>query len=123
MKYNYQMIKLLVFYTIIGMNITGCSKNDAHIDSNHGTDDTERPSDLDNEPNGVSFGRMIGVNGFDWEYTNAANAFDDRKFELIKTFTGFRQYLDWDRIEEKEGFIDSVMMKFIKKTTKMASRR
>lgn len=104
MKYNYQMIKLLVFYTIIGMNITGCSKNDAHVDSNHGTDDTERPSDLDNEPNGVSFGRMIGVNGFDWEYTNAANAFDDRKFELIKTFTGFRQYLDWDRIEEKEGF-------------------
>lgn len=105
MNYTHQMIKILIFYVIIGMNITGCSKNG--VDKDSGSDDgsdTEQQTDVDNEPNGVAFGNMIGVNGFDWEYTNANNAFDNRKFELIRTFTGFRQYLDWDRIEEKEGF-------------------
>ncbi|GGG98239.1 hypothetical protein GCM10007415_37260 [Parapedobacter pyrenivorans] len=103
MKYSYQMIKLSVFYIILGMNIIGCSKNGAREDSIQGPD-IERPSDVGNKPNGIPFSNMLGVNGFDWEYTNNTNAFDDRKFELIKTFTGFRQYLDWDRIEEKEGF-------------------
>lgn len=103
MKFNYQMIKLFLCYIAIGMNITGCSKNENSTDNEKGI---ERPSDdLDHAPNHSPFANMIGVNGFDWEYfTDQTADFDNRKFELIQTFTGFRQYLDWDRIEEKEGY-------------------
>lgn len=102
MKYNELMAHISALCVIIGMSVFGCTKHDTPTDDNRDPE-TELPSDLDNEPNGVPFSNMIGVNGFDWEYTTS-NTFDERKFELIKTFTGFRQYLDWGFIEEKEGF-------------------
>lgn len=53
---------------------------------------------------GTLFKDMIGVNGFDWEYTKSnSSELDNNKIELIKTFNGLRQYLDWEKIEPKEG--------------------
>lgn len=96
------MIKLFLCYIVIGMNVIGCAKKDTGVDNDPAT---ELPSEVDHEPNDVPFSNMIGVNGFDWEYlTDQTANFDNQKFEQIRTFTGFRQYLDWDRIEEKEGY-------------------
>jgi hypothetical protein len=50
-----------------------------------------------------AFESMIGINGFEWEYLNNSNKFDQKRFELIKTFSGFRHYLDWEKIEPVEG--------------------
>lgn len=53
---------------------------------------------------GVLMTDMLGVNGFDWEYTqDNSGDLDVNKINLINSFSGFRQYLDWDKIENKEG--------------------
>ena len=98
------MFKLFLLYTVLGMNIASCAKD--HVPSSE-TPNEPVPSSSDDTQNPASttpFKQMIGVNGFDWEYTNKSNALDEQKLNLIKTFSGFRQYLDWDRIEEKEGY-------------------
>lgn len=56
---------------------------------------------------GTKFRDVLGVNGFDWEYTaDNSSQLDQGKINLINTFTGFRQYLDWDKIEPREGAFD-----------------
>ncbi|HWW42409.1 hypothetical protein [Pedobacter sp.] len=48
---------------------------------------------------------MFGVNGFEWDFYDSKYSFDTTKFNLIKNFSGFRHFLDWDRIEpEKDVF-------------------
>lgn len=65
------------------------------------------PSAGDGINSGILLTNMLGVNGFDWEYTKEnSREFDNRKLDLIKSFTGFRQYLDWEKIESKEGYYD-----------------
>ncbi|SMD12938.1 beta-galactosidase [Pedobacter nyackensis] len=55
----------------------------------------------------IRFSDLLGVNGFEWEYTfDNSNNLDPNKVDLINSFTGFRQYLDWEKIEPKEGFYD-----------------
>ncbi|MDR6782485.1 hypothetical protein ABIE26_001027 [Pedobacter africanus] len=56
---------------------------------------------------GTKFRDVLGVNGFDWEYTvDNSSQLDQNKVNLINAFTGFRQYLDWERIEPREGAFD-----------------
>lgn len=89
--------KLIIYLLLIGMNFSNCAKGPASKSDDD--DNIEVPANTSSIP----FKDMIGVNGFDWEYTNGT-AFNEQKFKLIQTFTGFRQYLDWDRIEGREGF-------------------
>lgn len=46
---------------------------------------------------------MFGVNGFEWDFYDSHYSFDTAKYRLIKTFSGFRHFLDWDRIEPEKG--------------------
>lgn len=46
---------------------------------------------------------MFGVNGFEWDFYDKQYNFDTVKFNLVKTFSGFRHFLDWDRIEPEKG--------------------
>lgn len=46
---------------------------------------------------------MFGVNGFEWDFYDAHYNFDTAKYNLIKTFSGFRHFLDWYRIEPEKG--------------------
>ncbi|WP_316836946.1 beta-galactosidase [Pedobacter nutrimenti] len=64
------------------------------------------------------FKNMLGINGFEWEYIkgNGSNQLDNDKVGLISTFSGFRHYLDWEKIEPKEGvfnlnFYDQIYQK------------
>ncbi len=47
----------------------------------------------------------FGANGFEWDFYNPfdADEIDETKFNAVKSFTGFRHYLDWDKLEAREG--------------------
>ncbi len=48
----------------------------------------------------------FGINGYEWNFENALVdplKIDEKKFQLIKGFAGFRHYLDWKKLEEKKG--------------------
>ncbi|KQM78508.1 hypothetical protein ASE74_13470 [Pedobacter sp. Leaf216] len=51
------------------------------------------------------FKAFLGVNAFEWDYTTEVNhgQVDEARFQIIKSFSGIRHYLDWQRIENKEG--------------------
>jgi hypothetical protein len=59
--------------------------------------------------NPVLLNDMFGINGFEWDFlSNPDNPNDpthiyEPRMELIKTFTGFRHYIDWDKIESTPG--------------------
>jgi endoglucanase len=49
---------------------------------------------------------MLGVNGFEWDFVNPkidSRKIDATKYAGIKHFTGFRHYLDWERMENEKG--------------------
>lgn len=46
---------------------------------------------------------MFGVNGFEWDFYDNHYNFDSAKFKLVTNFSGFRHFLDWDRIEPEKG--------------------
>ena len=48
---------------------------------------------------------FFGVNGFEWNFEDPKNSGSLDMFMLnaVKSFTGFRHYLDWEKIENKEG--------------------
>lgn len=54
---------------------------------------------------GIKMKDMLGINAFEWDYVdpNATGVIDEAKMNLIKSFGGVRHYLDWQRIEPKEG--------------------
>ena len=47
----------------------------------------------------------FGANGFEWDFYNPfdADEIDETKFNAVKSFTGFRHYIDWDKLEAREG--------------------
>jgi hypothetical protein len=53
------------------------------------------------------FSNAAGVNGFEWDFvvpsSTTSRIINPVKYEAIKAFTGFRHYLDWQRIENTEG--------------------
>jgi len=53
----------------------------------------------------VAFKNFLGVNAFEWDFTIDANRgnVDESKFKTIQIFSGVRHYLDWERIENKDG--------------------
>ena len=48
---------------------------------------------------------FLGVNGFEWDFCDphAPDVLAGSKLEAMKSFAGFRHYLDWERIEPMEG--------------------
>ena len=48
---------------------------------------------------------FFGVNAFEWDFEapNDPGRLDPARIAAIKNFTGFRHYLDWDKLESKEG--------------------
>ena len=56
-----------------------------------------------------TFNNMLGVNAFEWDFLqdpknpNDASKIFEPKMEIIKSFGGFRHYLDWQKVEPKRG--------------------
>jgi hypothetical protein len=46
---------------------------------------------------------MFGINGFEWDFYDSHYNFDTTKFKLLSSFSGFRHFLDWERIEPEKG--------------------
>ncbi|MFC0185799.1 hypothetical protein ACFFJX_26540 [Pseudarcicella hirudinis] len=47
----------------------------------------------------------FGVNGFEWDFFDPYNAIDidPNKLKAFKPFSGFRHYMDWEKLENVEG--------------------
>ncbi len=67
--------------------------------------DTQKFTTALSTENPVFLKDFLGVNGFEWDFLSAPDVsrIDDQKMELIKSFGGFRHYLDWDKIEATPG--------------------
>lgn len=52
---------------------------------------------------------LLGINAFEWDFLQSpdeptiGNRIYEPKFELIKSFGMVRHYLDWEKLEDKEG--------------------
>ncbi|QKG57443.1 hypothetical protein GKZ68_12915 [Hymenobacter sp. BRD128] len=53
----------------------------------------------------IKLAQELGVNGFEWdvEAPNAPGQIDETRLKGLKNFTGFRHYLDWQKLESTEG--------------------
>ncbi|WP_352432871.1 hypothetical protein [Mucilaginibacter sp. PAMB04168] len=57
----------------------------------------------------TAFKNLLGVNAFEWNFlqnpadVNNGMQIYEPKMQVIKTFAGVRHYLDWGRIESKQG--------------------
>ena len=49
--------------------------------------------------------QMFGANGFEWNFEapNNPGQVDPPSFKAAKTFTGFRHYMDWEKLEASQG--------------------
>lgn len=47
----------------------------------------------------------FGINSFEWNFLKSSNAslIDENKMPAFKAFTGFRQYMDWEKVEHFEN--------------------
>ena len=47
----------------------------------------------------------LGINGFEWDFYDTRNSslIDEKKLKAMKSFSGFRHYIDWDKLEASEG--------------------
>ncbi|ETZ22610.1 beta-galactosidase [Pedobacter sp. V48] len=96
---------LLVFTIFAGLSCSCCKKT---LPVATVEDKTNLNLITEANKGSLPFKNMLGVNGFEWEYisNNGSNQLDNSRFDLIKTFSGFRHYLDWEKIEPKEGSFD-----------------
>jgi len=54
----------------------------------------------------VNLNEMLGVNGFEWNFENGAtdpSNIDSLYIKPITAFTGFRHYIDWQKLENTKG--------------------
>lgn len=91
----------------LSINCFCCKKKTVAPTLQVDVEDAKNDSDTLGNSGDIRFKDMLGVNGFEWEYTfDNSNDLDQNKINLINSFTGFRQYLDWEKIEPKEGSFD-----------------
>ena len=53
----------------------------------------------------VPLKNFFGVNAFEWDFENPKSPYqlDAASLAVIKNFTGFRHYMDWDKLEATKG--------------------
>ncbi len=60
--------------------------------------------------NAVPLKNMFGVNGFEWDFLqnpadpNNHGTIYEANMSLIKSFSGFRHYMDWEKLENTESY-------------------
>ncbi|MGB4400866.1 MAG: hypothetical protein WBJ10_15950, partial [Daejeonella sp.] len=61
------------------------------------------------EKNKIKFNDMLGVNVYEWNFLQdpnspgAGSTIFEPKMSLIKSFSGVRHYLDWEKLEDSPG--------------------
>ncbi|MDB5158927.1 MAG: hypothetical protein JWR50_3634, partial [Mucilaginibacter sp.] len=58
------------------------------------------------QKNSPTFDNFLGINGFEWNFLDKTSSrIDKHELENMRSFAGFRHYMDWERIEsEKEKY-------------------
>lgn len=53
----------------------------------------------------IKLSQEMGVNGFEWDVENpdSPGQIDEVRLKGLKNFTGFRHYMDWQKLESTEG--------------------
>lgn len=53
----------------------------------------------------IKLKNMLGVNAFEWDFEDGNNptVINESKLQAIKTFSGIRHYMDWEKLESTEG--------------------
>ena len=55
------------------------------------------------QKNSPTFGNFLGINGFEWNFLDKTGVrIDKNELENMQSFTAFRHYMDWERIESEE---------------------
>lgn len=55
-------------------------------------------------PNNSPFKHHLGINAFEWDFTDAENdVVSSAKMQVMHSFGVFRHYLDWEKMEPMEG--------------------
>lgn len=98
MKSSRIIFKALTVFMLVLLNF-GCQK------AVTATVETPKSSDAEQGSENVAFKNFLGVNAFEWDFTTDANhgIVDEETFKNVKIFSGIRHYLDWERIENKDG--------------------
>lgn len=56
------------------------------------------------EPNNSPFKHHLGINGFEWDFSDNDGSFiSSGKMGVIRSFGTFRHYLDWEKLEAQKG--------------------
>ena len=56
-------------------------------------------------PRTVKLKDMMGVNAYEWNFQDAETPWliNETKMDMVKSFTGVRHYMDWQKLESQEG--------------------
>jgi hypothetical protein len=87
----------LIYIPLIGAFLftAACSKGQKVV---------ETPPVATAKPNNIPFKKFLGINAFEWDFTNGDNGgVADVKVEVMRSFGIFRHYLDWEKMEPFEG--------------------
>ncbi|BAV05304.1 Por secretion system C-terminal sorting domain-containing protein [Filimonas lacunae] len=57
------------------------------------------------KPKQIRMKQGFGVNAFEWNFENAADpsVISEKDMNMVKSFTGVRHYMDWEKLESKQG--------------------
>ncbi len=55
-------------------------------------------------PNNSPFKNFLGINAFEWDFSDTDNSIiSPGRMDVIRSFGGFRHYMDWGKLESEEG--------------------
>ncbi len=91
-----------IIIAFLCLSTLSCSKKKIKEDKT--SLDIEVPA-IPGTPSTTPFSEFLGINAFEWDFVDPASpeTIDESKFEIIKSFSGIRHYLDWEKVESEEG--------------------
>ncbi|TSJ40739.1 hypothetical protein FO440_13420 [Mucilaginibacter corticis] len=93
------MLKLFIQTIVIGYVLFGLACAQKH---NHTIKENIKLNVVQN--NSPTFDDFLGINGFEWDFLDKSGSRVNKKqLENMRSFTGFRHYMDWERIESEKG--------------------
>ena len=99
MKLSKRIIPVVVLLAML----YSCKKDHVQFSKTEGV-----TNEIHNE-SGIKLNDMFGVNAYEWNFLQDPNspalgsAIFEPKMSLIKTFSGVRHYMDWEKIEDSPG--------------------
>jgi len=96
-------MKAILYVLLISFILQNCVNSTDRL-SSAGISGVNRAGELNN----IKFNDMLGVNAYEWNFLQDPANPDlkeifEPKMSLIKSFSGVRHYLDWEKLEDSPG--------------------